>query len=370
VKRAERSRTARRASPHELRRLLLAWYRDNRRDLPWRLTRDPYAIWISESMLQQTRVETVIPYYRRFLERFPDVDSLAGADLEDVLGLWAGLGYYSRARNLHRAAQSVVAEHGGALPSDPTALRALPGVGRYTAGAVASIAFDRPEPVVDGNIVRVLTRLFGIEDEVGAPPVVRRLWELAAEFADGPQPGAVNQALMELGATLCARRAARCAACPLAQRCQARLRGDPEAFPVKRKKPQQRAVEAVAGWVVRRGRALAVQRPAPGLLGGLWELPGGELRAGEASVAAMVRTLRERLGLDIDGAAWLGSVEHGFTHLKLKLHVLRCAVPTGRVRLREFAAFRWLAPRAFDALPHGSATRKALSLLRGAMGSA
>ena len=354
----------------DLRRLLLEWFRGNRRDLPWRRTRDPYAIWISESMLQQTRVETVIPYYRRFLERFPDVHALASADLEDVLGLWAGLGYYSRARNLHRAAQRVAAEHGGALPSDPAALRALPGVGRYTAGAVASIAFDRPEPIVDGNVVRVLTRLFGIEDEVGAPAVARRLWALAADFADGPQPGTANQALMELGATVCTRRAPRCAACPLAQRCTARRRGDAEALPVKRRKPKPRAVEAVAGWVVRRGRVLAVQRPARGLLGGLWELPGGELRAGETASEAMMRTLRERLGLDIDGATSLGSVEHGFTHLALRLHVLRCEIPRGRVRLRDFAAFRWLAPRAFDALPHGAVTRKALSLLRSAEGNA
>jgi A/G-specific adenine glycosylase len=349
-----------------LRRLLLDWYRRNRRDLPWRRTRDPYAIWISEAMLQQTRVETVIPYYERFLERFPDVSALAGADLDDVLGLWAGLGYYSRARNLHRAAQSVVADHGGALPSDPAALRALPGVGRYTAGAVASIAFDRPEPIVDGNIVRVLTRLFGIEDEVEAKPVVERLWDLAARFAAGPRPGALNQALMELGATVCTRRTPRCADCPLARRCLARRRGDAEALPVRRKKPEPRAVEAVAGWVVRRGRALAVQRPARGLLGGLWELPGGELRAGETAPEAMARTLRERLGLDIDGATALGCVEHGFTHLALQLHVLRCEIPRGRVRLRDFAAFRWLTPRAFGALPQGAATRKALSLLRSA----
>ncbi|HEY5657856.1 MAG TPA: A/G-specific adenine glycosylase [Myxococcota bacterium] len=359
---AERSRT----NAPALRRLLLDWYRKNRRDLPWRRSRDPYAIWISESMLQQTRVETVIPYYQRFLERFPDVNALASAELEDVLGLWSGLGYYSRARNLHRAAQRVVDEHGGTLPSDAAALRALPGVGRYTAGAVASIAFDRCEPIVDGNIVRVLTRLFGIGEDVGTPKVLRRLWEIAAEFADGPHPGAINQALMELGATVCARRAPRCAACPLARHCEARLRGDPEALPVKRRKSEPRAVEAVAGWVVRRGRALAVQRPARGLLGGLWELPGGELRAGEAPAAAMQRTLRENLGLEIGGASPLGAIEHGFTHLKLRLHVLDCPLPRGRVRLREFAAFRWLAPRSFETLPHGVATRKALSLLRGA----
>jgi len=344
--------------------LLLRWYQRNCRDLPWRRSRDPYAIWISESMLQQTRVETVIPYYHRFLERFPEVHSLADADLEDVLGLWAGLGYYSRARNLHRAAQTVVEEYGGALPADVSALRELPGVGRYTAGAVASIAFDRPEPIVDGNVTRVFARLFGIEEDVGTPAVTKRLWALAQELADGPQPGALNQALMELGATLCTPRAPRCPACPVARHCEAHLRGDPEALPVKRRRPKRRAVEAVAGWVERRGKALVVRRPASGLMGGMWELPGGEIQSGEKPATAMARTLRERVGLAVDGAAPLGAVDHGFTHLQLRLHVLRCETPRGRVRLREFEAFRWLAPRAIDAVPHGAATRKALGLLR------
>jgi len=351
-----------------VRPLLLRWYERNRRDLPWRRSRDPYAIWISESMLQQTRVETVIPYYHRFLERFPDVGSLARAELEDVLGLWAGLGYYSRARNLHRAAQAVVTEHAGALPADAEALRALPGVGPYTAGAVASIAFDRPEPIVDGNVARVLTRLFEIDEDVGDPPVKKRLWALAAELSNGPQPGALNQALMELGATLCTPRAPRCPACPVARHCQAHARGDPEALPIKRKKPRRRAVEAVAGWVVRRGKALVVRRPASGLMGGMWELPGGETQRDEKPVTAMTRTLRERVGLSVDGAAPLGAIEHGFTHLQLRLHVLRCATPRGRVRLREFEAFRWLSPGAIDAIPHGAATRKALELLRGPEG--
>lgn len=355
-----------RAKPKTLRPLLLRWYRRNQRDLPWRRSRDPYAIWISESMLQQTRVETVIPYYHRFLERFPDVRALASAELEDVLGLWAGLGYYSRARNLHRAARTVVDEHAGEIPADADALRALPGVGPYTAGAVASIAFDRPEPIVDGNVARVLTRLFGIEEEVSDPAVETRLWELAAQLADGPQPGALNQALMELGATLCTPRAPSCAACPVARHCEARDRGDPAALPVKRKKPRRRSIEAVAGWVVRRGKALVVRRPASGLMGGMWELPGGEIQRAERPAAAMARTLRERVGLSVDGAIPLGAIEHGFTHLQLRLHVLRCGAPRGRVRLREFEAFRWLAPGALDAVPHGAATRKALGLLRGA----
>ena len=214
------------------RTLLLEWYRRERRDLPWRRTRDPYAIWISESMLQQTRTETVIPYYERFLDRFPDVDTLADAELDDVLGAWAGLGYYSRARRLHAAARVVADEFGGRLPEDAETLRTLPGVGRYTAGAVASIAFDREEPVVDGNVARVLSRLRGIRDDLKRPAVIRRLWEEASALARGPHPGDLNQALMELGATVCVPRTPRCAGCPLTRRCDARRRGDAATLPI------------------------------------------------------------------------------------------------------------------------------------------
>ena len=176
-----------------LRRKLLAWYRAHRRDLPWRRTRDPYAIWISEAMLQQTRVETVIPYWERFLARFPDVEALATADADDVIACWAGLGYYSRARNLHRAAQMVMERYAGKLPDDVEALRELPGVGRYTAGALASIAFDKPAPVVDGNVARVLTRLFAIDADVRSRAVQERLWSEAEQLARGDEPGALNR---------------------------------------------------------------------------------------------------------------------------------------------------------------------------------
>jgi len=350
------------AATKALRRRLLSWYDANRRDLPWRRTDDPYAIWISESMLQQTRVETVIPYYERFLARFPDARALAEAELEEVLELWTGLGYYSRARNLHRAAGVLVRDHGGTLPDAADALRALPGVGRYTAGAVASIAFDRPEPVVDGNVARVLARLHGIAEDVGASATVRRLWDEAASLAEGPRPGDLNQALMELGATVCTPRRPHCEACPLERRCTAHREGDPEALPVKARKPRPRPTRAVAGIVSRRGRWLAVRRPAEGLLGGLWELPGGEPLPGEEPSSAMVRTLRERAGLSVPGVDALGEVEHVFTHLRLTLHVFRCKPPTGRVRLRGLDAHRWLAPDDFAALPQGGATRKALAL--------
>jgi A/G-specific adenine glycosylase len=346
-----------------VRRALLRWYDAKRRDLPWRRTRDPYAIWISETMLQQTRVETVIPYYERFLKRFPDVDTLATADMDEVLGAWAGLGYYSRARNLKAAAQRVVDTHGGRLPDDVEGLRALPGIGRYTAGAVASIAFDRPEPVVDGNVARVLSRLLGIREDIARPAVVRRLWQEASDLAAGPRPGDLNQALMELGARVCIPAEPRCGECPLASHCDAKRQGDASKLPIKRPKSAARRVEAAAAWVVRRGRVLAVRRPPEGLLGGLWELPGGELASREEPAAGLRRNLRERVGLAISRPEYVGAIEHVFTHRRLRLHVFRSDRPSGRTRLEGFDAHRWLAPRSLRVLPHGAVTRKALALL-------
>ncbi len=348
-----------------VRAALLRWYKRNRRDLPWRRTPDPYAIWISETMLQQTRVETVIPYYERFLERFPTVEALSSAETEDVYGLWAGLGYYSRARNLHAAARCIVDEWDGRLPEDADGLRSLPGVGRYTAGAVASIAFDRPEPIVDGNVARVLSRLHGIREDVKSKAVVDRLWEEAARLAVGPRPGDLNQALMELGATICTSRAPRCMACPIAIHCDANRRGDAEALPVRTPKTPPRAMEAAVAWIPRRGVVLAVRRPPGGLLGGLWELPGGEVGNGEKPAAALRRLLREGTGLEVGRARHLGCVKHGFTHRDLRLHVYRCERPTGRVRLNGFDAHKWLSPSRFDALAKGAATKKALGLIQG-----
>ena len=347
-----------------IRAALLTWYRANRRDLPWRRTRDPYAIWLSEAMLQQTRVETVIPYWERFLERFPDVATLAAADQDDVLGLWAGLGYYSRARNLHRAAQEVVARHGGTLPSDVASLRELPGVGRYTAGAVASIAFDLPEPVVDGNVIRVLSRLRGIRDDVGSPAILARIWDDAGELARGAAPGDLNQALMELGATVCLPRAPRCAGCPVARHCDARSAGDAEQLPVKAPRSKPRRVEGVVAWVVRRGRVLAVRRPERGLLGGLWDLPGGDLAEREKPVVGVVRALADRVGLATEALRSVGAVEHMFTHRALRLHVFAGEVRAGRVHREGYDAHRWVGTAGFRELPHGAVTGKALRLLR------
>jgi A/G-specific adenine glycosylase len=349
------ARPARAPSPTgRLRGALLRWYRRERRDLPWRRTRDPYRVWISEAMLQQTRVETVIPYYHRFLERFPDVDALAAADLDDVLGAWQGLGYYSRARNLKRAAEHVVAEHGGTLPDTADALRELPGVGRYTAGAVASIAFDRPEPIVDGNVARVLSRVHGLTEDPKGTAGAARLWDEAARLVRGRAPGDLNQALMELGATVCTPRAPDCPRCPWRRSCAALGTGDPESLPVGGRKPAVRDVAAVAALGARRGRMLAVRRHEGGLLGGLWDLPGGDLAPRERPTAGLRRALRERVGLEVGRLERLGDVSHVFTHRRLRLHVYRCEASAGRVRLDGFDAHRWVGRAALRALPAGT----------------
>ena len=347
----------------EVRRALLSWYRKTRRDLPWRRTRDPYRIWVSETMLQQTRVETVVDYYERFLARFPDLHSLATADTDEVLGEWAGLGYYGRARNLQTAARQVVEEWGGEMPDDVEGLRSLKGVGRYTAGAVASIAFDRPAPVVDGNVTRVLTRLLGIREAVQSRAVVNRLWEEAEALARGRSPGDLNQALMELGATVCTPRSPLCEVCPVAAHCQARESGDPEAIPVKRPRPKPKRLEAAAAFLERRGKVLAVRRPPRGLLGGLWELPGGELEAREIPEEGLARSMREHLGLTLSGTEKLGTVRHVFTHRVLHLHVFRARGAAGRVRLAGFDAHRWLPPARLTELPQSALMGKALRLV-------
>ncbi len=352
-----------RARARRLRTKLLDWYDAGCRDLPWRRSRDPYAIWISETMLQQTRVDTVIPYYERFLEHFPDLQTLADADEDSVYSLWAGLGYYSRARNLRAAARRVVDEFGGRLPDDAEKLRDLPGIGRYTAGAIASIAFDRPEAIVDGNVTRVLCRLLGIRENVGTSAVSGQLWREAAALARGPRPGALNQALMELGAVVCTPTAPDCPSCPLRRTCAARRAGDAEELPRKPPKTPVRSVRAVALWLERSGRVLAVRRASGGLLGGLWELPGEELLGDETPARAVQRLLAQRLGVAAQQLQPAGRVKHVFSHRSLMLHVYRAQAARGRIRRSGFAQHRWLSAAGFRELPSAALTRKALRLL-------
>ena len=276
---------------------LLAFYRKHRRDLPWRRTRDPYAIWVSEIMLQQTQVDTVVPRYHKFLAEFPTVQALAAATEIQVCEAWAGLGYYRRARHLHQAARQVVQAHGGALPQDVAALRRLAGIGRYTAGAVASIAFGMAVPLVDGNVERVLSRLHALS----APPT-QTLWALAEELVHGPHPGDLNQALMELGATVCTPRAPRCDACPWKARC--RGRANPLAYPAPRVRAERAVLRVAFAWLASPEGVWLMRRPLDGLWAGLWELPS----AGDK------KTLAARYGAL---AGPLATVRHDLTHRRV-----------------------------------------------------
>ena len=314
---------------------LLAWFSRHARDLPWRRERTSYRVWVAEVMLQQTRAETVVPYYERFLSRFPTVEALAGAPLEDVLKVWEGLGYYARARNLHAAARQVVATRSGRLPDTFAGLVALPGVGRYIGGAVASIAFGRDVAAVDGNARRVLCRAFGIREDVTRSGVQRKLEALANDLIPPGRAGAFNEALMELGATVCTPRSPRCDHCPLAA--AVTVRAD--------------------------GRVLVAQRNIDDMLGGLWEFPGGKREEGETLAECLVREMREELDVEVGVGELLIVVEHAYTHFRITLHAFLCRLVAGEPRCLDCAAFRWATRAELEPLPMSVVDRKVAQAL-------
>ena len=346
-----------------LRRKLLAWYRIYRRDLPWRRTRDPYCIWVSEVMLQQTQVATVIPYYQRFLRRFPDLATLARADIQAVLKHWEGLGYYRRAHHLHQATRKLILSGNGRIPEQYQAFRALPGVGDYIANAVLSIAFDLPGAVVDGNVKRVLSRLGGMEAAVNHAAAHRFYQEAADRLLDQSHPGAFNQALMELGALVCTPRNPDCPNCPWQASCFARLNGATTDLPKRIRRAPVPEHAMVAGVVGHRGRLLIVQRPSEGLLAGLWEFPGGRRHPKEAGAAACQRVLREATGLAVSVGSRLAQVKHAYTHFKIELDLYLCRKDRGRVRLDGLQAFRWIRPTQLDAFPFTGVCKKSFPYL-------
>jgi A/G-specific adenine glycosylase len=329
-----------------MRRDLLRWYRREKRDLPWRASRDPYRVWISEAMLQQTRVETVVGYYERFLERFPTVEALARARTETVLAAWSGLGYYRRARSLHEAARSVRDRHGGRFPSDREALLGLPGIGAYTAGAIASIAFDRPEPVVDGNVARVFSRLFAIERR-------EAMWSIAAALVPERGAGEWNQALMELGALVCVPRRPACGRCPLSSRCRALARGQVDEFPRRARRPAPIPVEVVVLAVRRDDRWLLEQRPSRGRMAGLWQLPTIERPASGGVLFPSRPPVPIRIGSE------LCEVRHTITR-----HRIRAVVKTGTLGSRRISpSLAWVPGSGLSSLPLTGMTRKCMTAI-------
>ena len=334
---------------------LLVWYRVAKRDLPWRRSKDPYRIWVSEIMLQQTRVDTVIPYYERFMAKFPTIEALAAAPEEEVLKAWEGLGYYSRARNLQAAAREVCELHGGTVPDDPQQIAALRGVGPYTAGAILSIAYNRPEPAVDGNVMRVLSRFFLIEDDITKPATRVRIEQLVRTLIPDGEAREFNQALMELGALVCTPKSPICLTCPVMERCAGRLAGKELELPVKKKakppRPEFRAAALIEGTGDNRDKLLLRKRADEGLLAGMWELPHVELDvaayASESEWQVAMQSALSASGIAIKPYELLPDYVHIFSHIRWELRVARC---TGEVReLPESGAeYRWVTVNELD----------------------
>jgi A/G-specific adenine glycosylase len=373
------------AARSRIRRRLLAWYAANRRDLPWRRRgSDAYAQMLAELMLQQTQVATVIGYYQRFLARFPTIGDLARADINDVLALWSGLGYYSRARHLHAAARMVVERHGGVVPSDVPTLMSMPGIGRYTAGAIASIAYGTRAAVLDGNVARVLTRLMAVRKDPKLPAVREALWEAAESLLPRTKCGEFNQALMELGATRCRSRIPACTECPLQRECRAHALGLTVRIPRAARRVKVKTVEHVVAAIRHDGRLLFSQRPPRGLWAGLWELPNEPLAPGESSAEGL-RRLQTQLGSKclIDGTAQVGTATRQLSHRRITFHLFegrttrgtlsgdRCparlsgkAAGSAQGAIRPVASipgFRWLSP---EDLPLTGISRASLAILK------
>ncbi|OPZ08997.1 MAG: putative A/G-specific adenine glycosylase YfhQ [candidate division BRC1 bacterium ADurb.BinA364] len=351
------------AKREPLRRALRRWYARQARDLPWRRASDPYRVWLSEIMLQQTRVEAALGYYERFLREFPTVGDLARADDDRALKLWEGLGYYSRARNLLKAAREIAFERAGRFPETAAEWARLPGVGRYTAGAIASIAFGERAAAVDGNIKRVLARLFAIASDVERADTLERLWSLAGALVPPRQPGDFNQALMDLGARICLPRRPRCAECPAAALCEARRRGIEENLPAKRPRKAIPHREIAVAVIARGGRYLIGKRPQGGMLGGLWEFPGGKLEAGENPEQALRRELREEAGVEVRVGERLATVRHAYSHFAVTLHVFRCAIASGRPQARAHEKLIWARKSEFGQYAFPTANRKFIELV-------
>ncbi|MGD9211567.1 MAG: A/G-specific adenine glycosylase [Desulfobacteraceae bacterium] len=348
----------------DISRSLISWYQKHQRDLPWRRSNDPYAIWVSEVMLQQTQVKTVISYYNAFLKNFPSIMDFAAADLQHVLKIWEGLGYYARARNLHRAAIQVSEQSGGKIPNDWHHFRALPGVGDYIAAAVLSIAYNLPFAVVDGNVKRVLARLFVMSQAVNKSSSNKTYQLKASELLDNRKPGEFNQALMELGALICTPRQPNCTLCPLNSICKAFISTRTAEFPKREKKQPTPLYHIAVGVVRKKGRILITRRQPEGLLGGLWEFPGGKIHSDETPTQACKREIFEETSLTINNLSFLTRIRHAYTHFKVKIDIFLCDFAKGSVRLNGPMDYRWITLSEIEKFPFPKANHKFIPLLK------
>jgi len=337
---------------------LLKWYSKYGRTMPWRDHPDPYAVWVSEIMLQQTRVETVIPYFEKWMKLFPDIPSLANASERDVLNAWEGLGYYSRARNLHKAAKIVASQFNGQLPRDLTELRMLPGIGRYTVGAIASISFKMDEPTLDGNLRRVFSRLYDVTEFADSPVGEKILWDLAAQNLPKGKAGDYNQALMDLGATICLPKNPRCLLCPLIDMCKSRENGTQELRPVLKAKKQVPHYIHAAAVIVERGRVLLSQRPADGLLGGMWEFPNA--RVVQDPAAELAKALRLAGRIQVKKGEALEIIQHAYSHYKVAVHAFRCE----SVSIPKDKNLKWVKITELEDYPMGKVDRQIAKIIK------
>jgi A/G-specific adenine glycosylase len=344
---------------------LLSWFDKNQRNLPWRETSNPFFIWISEVMLQQTQVKKALDYYENFINKFPDIHCLAQTDLQDVLKAWEGMGYYARARNLHKASQLIVDEMNGVIPDNYADFRRLPGAGAYITAAVLSLAFDKPYAVVDGNVKRVISRLLRIDAPVSSSSSRKIFHEKADLLLDRSKPGAFNQAMMELGALICRPKNPDCNACPVASFCLAFKTKDQAKFPVTiraRETPEYHISVAV---IFKNERVLITRRKSDGLLGGLWEFPGGRRQEGEPADIACIRNIKEKINLNIDNLDFMTHVNHAYSHFKIQIDVFRCRFKSGRVALHGPVDYRWILLDEIAEFPFHAAHHKFIPMLNG-----
>ncbi|MFP5213427.1 MAG: A/G-specific adenine glycosylase [Acidobacteriota bacterium] len=348
-----------------IRNRLLRWFDVNQRALPWRKSHTPYETWISEIMLQQTQIKTMLPFYHRWMARFPDIRSVAIAQEEEILKYWEGMGYYLRARNIHKTARIVMDEFGGVFPREYGAVRSLPGIGRYTAGAVMSFAYNGDYPVVDGNVERIFARLFNIATPVKEPSTHEFIWKIAGELLPQGKARRFNQALMDLGAIACLPRRPDCPKCPITSLCESHRLGVENERPVPGRKKVLVEIDVAVGVLERNGRLFIQKRPPTGLMAHLWEFPGGKVEEGETPEEALVRELREELEIDVRCAEKITVIRHGYTSFKVALHAFRCTLadPSREPVLRTAVEGRWVSREELSDYAFPAANRKLIGML-------
>ncbi|MCP4366533.1 MAG: A/G-specific adenine glycosylase [Deltaproteobacteria bacterium] len=339
-------------------RSLLNWYGKNKRDLPWRKTGDPYKIWLSEVMLQQTQVKTVIPYYQRWLERLPFIQDLAAASEHKVLKLWEGLGYYNRCHNFQKAAQLVCRQYNGKVPDHPDLFLKLPGVGPYILSAVMSIAFKRVLPVVDGNVLRVVTRYIELWDDISKSGTKNKVYQMLLDLIPENNPGNFNQAVMELGALVCTPKNPTCSSCPLKKTCQAKEKESIESLPVRIRNKKIPLYKVALAVILKNNKFLIQKRPTTGHLAGMWEFPGGKIKTDESAELAVTRECREELDVSVKIIQKLKTVKHAYTHFKIELNIFICQLSSSTIQAQQSQPIRWIDLDEMSQYPFPAANYK------------